>query len=69
MQNGIFFSIISLFYSILIIVVFFWRKRLESEENNVYKKLLIINLVGLIIEIFIGTYASKILIYKNYFHF
>lgn len=65
MQNGIFFSIISLFYSILIIVVFFWRKRLESEENNVYKKLLIINLVGLIIEIFIGTYASKILIYKN----
>lgn len=65
MQNGIFFSIISLFYSILIIIVFFWRKRFESEENDVYKKLLIINLVGLIIEIFIGTYASKILIYKN----
>ena len=65
MQNGIFFSIISLFYSILIIIVFFWRKRFESEENDVYKKLLIINLVGLIIEIFIGTYASKILIYKK----
>lgn len=65
MQNGIFFSIISLFYSILIIVVFFWRKRYKSEENDVYKKILIINLIGLIIEIFIGTYASKYLIYQN----
>lgn len=65
MENGIFFSIISLFYSILIIIVFFWRKRYKSPENNIYKKILIINLIGLIIEIFIGTYASKYLIYEN----
>ena len=66
MQNGIFFSIISLFYCILLIIVLFAKKRIHSDEMDIYKKLLIVNLFGLIIEIFLGTYASKILINTNY---
>lgn len=65
MQNGIFFSVVSLFYSILIMVVFFSKKRLESRENSIYKKLMITNFIGLLIEIFPGTIASKYLIHTN----
>lgn len=62
MQNGIFFSIVSLFYSLLIIVVFFSKERYDSLENKIYKKILLVNLIGLLIEIFPGTLASKYLI-------
>ena len=65
MQNGIFFSIISLFYSILLVCVFFSKKRLESIENNIYKRILIINLIGLLIEVFPATYAIRVLINEN----
>lgn len=66
MQNGIFFSIISLFYSLLLIVVFFYKERIRSVENKIYKRLIVFNLIGLIYEIFIGTLASKYLVYSHY---
>lgn len=65
MENGIFFSIISLFYSILISIVFFSKERLQNKENSTYKKLLIVNVIGLLIEIIPGTYASKVLTNSN----
>ena len=65
MQNGIFFSIISLFYSILLCIVFFAKKRLKSRENSIYIKLLVVNLIGLFVEIIPGTFASKYLINSN----
>ena len=65
MRNGIFFSIISLFYCILMIGVYFPKKKQKNIENEIYGKLLITNLIGLIIEIFPATYAIRVLIFKN----
>ncbi len=66
MENAIFFSICSLCYSILIFLVFFSKERLENLENKIYKTLMVINLFGLIVEIFLGTLASKYLVNINY---
>ncbi len=66
MENAIFFSICSLCYSILIFLVFFSKERLENLENKIYKTLMVVNLFGLIIEIFLGTLASKYLVNINY---
>ena len=65
MKNGIFFSIISLFYCILMIGVYFPKKKQKNIENTIYGKLLIANLCGLIIEIFPATYAARVLVFKN----
>ena len=65
MKNGIFFSIISLFYCILMIAVYFPKKKQKNIENTIYGKLLIANLIGLMIEIFPATYAVRVLLFKN----
>ena len=51
MANGIFFSIISIFYSTLIGIVFFNKKKPSTVENRIFSRLLICNTLGLIIEI------------------
>ena len=61
MSDNIFFSIVSLFYSIMLLIIYFSKKRLVTEENNIYKKLIIINFFGLIIEIFPATLAIRML--------
>lgn len=66
MENGIFFSITSLFYSFLIVVVFFSKERIDSIENKIYKRLIVFNLFGLLYEIIVGTFASKYLVYTYY---
>lgn len=48
---GIGFSLISLFYSIMLIIVFFCKKTLPLLENKKYSQLIIINLIGLILAI------------------
>lgn len=48
---GIVFSLISLFYSILLTIVFFCKKTLPLLENKKYSQLIIINLIGLILAI------------------
>lgn len=66
MENGIFFSIISLFYCIMIICIYFFKEKVKNIENRIYSKLLIANLFGLIIEVFPATYASRVLVDNNY---
>ena len=65
MENGIFFSIVSLVYSLLLVVVFFSKERYVSQENNIYRKIIVVNLIGLLIEIFLSTYASRYLMAIN----
>ena len=48
---GIGFSLISLFYSIMLTIVFFCKKTLPLLENKKYSQLIIINLIGLILAI------------------
>lgn len=66
MQNGIFFSIISLFYCILLCLTFYTKARVNTEETKIYGKLILINLVGLIIEVIPCTYAVRVLYSQNY---
>ena len=62
MENGIFFSLTSLVYSLLLVIVFFSKERYISQENNIYRKIIVVNLIGLLIDIFLATYASRYLI-------
>ena len=53
---GITFSTCSLFYALLLFIVFFSKKRLNTLENNLYKKLVIISLAEVIFAI--GCYYT-----------
>lgn len=59
MQNGIFFSIISLLYSVMTMIIFFKKEKNKTSENKIYSMLLITNLIGLLIEIFPTTLAIR----------
>ena len=56
----IFFTIVSLFYSILLMIAFFSKKRINLKENNIYAKLIITNFIGIILEIFCTIFAGYI---------
>ena len=51
MTNSIIFSIFSFIYILLMMFVYFSRKRIKTIENKIYSYLIIINLVGLALEI------------------
>lgn len=55
MENGIFFSIISLVYCIFTCILFFTKEKIKTKENKIYNILLILTVVGLLIEIFPAT--------------
>ena len=61
MRDNIFFSVVSLFYSIMIIIVYFSKQRIDSDENAIYKRLVLANFLGLVIEIFPATIAIRII--------
>ena len=47
----IFFTILSLFYSLMLLTIFFSKKRLINRENKIYSKLIIINFIGIVLEL------------------
>ena len=51
MSTGIFFLIQSIFYIVLLAIIFFSKKNLETEENKVYKFLIIVTVIESILEI------------------
>ena len=63
MGSGIFFPVAALPVSVIIIIVFFTKNRFKSDEVSAYSTLLILNSVGLILEV-LCTYAS--MIYDDY---
>ena len=66
MGSGIFFPVLSLFYSVLLIVLCFKDKKIK---NNILKSLVIVNFIGLISEL-LCSYAAfnikKMPILSNY---
>ena len=60
MNSSMFFTICSLFYSILLTVVYFSKKRLNVIENKIYASLIITNLVGIFTEIGCAIVGSLI---------
>lgn len=59
MQNGVFFSILSLIYCIITCILFFTKEKIKTEENQIYGKILVTNLIGLFVEIFTGLFLIR----------
>ena len=57
------FSICCLLFMILISVIYFIKKKVDNIDNRIYKSILILNLIGLFIDIF-GYFSFNI---KNLF--
>ena len=62
-NSTIFFTIISFFYSLLLFVVYFSREKIKTPENRIYSKLIIINFIGIILELLCCIFADKALEY------
>lgn len=74
MGSGIFFPICAIPFSLLIIILFIKKGHINSDETKIYQSLIIVNFIGLIIEL-LCTFASMIyndlpslsnFIYKSY---
>ena len=66
-NSTIFFTIISLFYSSLLIVVYFLRRRIDTPENKMYSKLIIVNFVGIILELLCCIFAGYAMDYLCFY--
>lgn len=70
MNSSVYFSVVSLIYIMLLTIVFFAKKRLNKKENKIYSLLIIINLVGVLIELvlaFVATVFGDFLILNEIF--
>ena len=74
MGSGVFFPICAIPFSLLIILLFYKKGHVNNSETKLYQVLIVINLIGLVVEI-LCTYASMIynqlptfsnFIYKSY---
>ena len=51
MLSSIYFQSLSLIYIILLIIIYFTKKHLSSIENTIFSILIVINCIGLILDI------------------
>lgn len=58
-NNSIYIQICAIIYSFLLIIVYFNKKRYNSFENKIYSSLIIINFIGLIIDITLGVVSAR----------
>lgn len=65
-NTTIFLTIISSFYSVLLMIAYFSKDKIKTLENKVYSKLIIINFIGIILELFCTIFAGYA---KNYLVF
>ena len=57
-NTTIFLTIISFFYSILLMIAYFSKDKIKTLENKVYSKLIIINFIGIILELLCTIFAG-----------
>lgn len=57
MYGSLYFQITSLAYILLLVFIFFSKKRLKTVENKIYSYLIVINLIGVILDI-LSTYIA-----------
>ena len=57
-NTTIFLTIISSFYSVLLMIAYFSKDKIKTLENKVYSKLIIINFIGIILELFCTIFAG-----------
>ena len=59
MNSTIFIQMSAIIYSVLIIIIYFSKKRFRSFENRIYSNLIIINFLGLVIDITLGLVSAN----------
>ncbi|MGM9881464.1 MAG: response regulator [Bacilli bacterium] len=57
-NSTIFFTITSLFYSVLLMIAYFSKDKIKTPENRVYSKLIVINFISIILELFCTIFAG-----------
>ena len=57
-NTTIFLTIISFFYNVLLMIAYFSKDKIKTLENKVYSKLIIINFIGIILELFCTIFAG-----------
>lgn len=57
-NTTIFLTIISFFYSVLLMIAYFSKDKIKTLENKVYSKLIIINFIGIILELLCTIFAG-----------
>lgn len=57
-NTTIFLTIISFFYSVLLMIAYFSKDKIKTLENKVYSKLIVINFIGIILELFCTIFAG-----------
>lgn len=57
LYGSLYFQIASLAYILLLVFIFFSKKRLKTVENKIYSYLIVINLIGVILDI-LSTYIA-----------
>ena len=58
-MSSTYFQICSLVYSLLLIIIYFSKKRINNLENKIFSSLIIVNFIGIIIDI-ISTFLAII---------
>ena len=66
MNGTIYIQIISLVYSFMLMIVYFSKKRLNTPENKVYKLLIIVNFVGIILDVICAVTTFNRVSVKTY---
>lgn len=56
-MSSLYFLISSLFYNLLVTIIYFHKERIKTKENKIYSLLIIINLIGIIIDMSSVTIA------------
>lgn len=67
MTSGIYFPLCCLFFSLQLMFIYFSKKRLDNLENKIYKVLVIINFIGLIVEILCYFFVRNIIPFTSNF--
>jgi signal transduction histidine kinase/CheY-like chemotaxis protein len=57
LMSSLYFLISSLFYNLLVTIIYFHKERIKTKENKIYSLLIIINLIGIIIDMSSVTMA------------
>ena len=66
MNGTIYIQIISLVYSFMLMIVYFSKKRLNTPENKVYRLLIIVNFVGIILDVICAIATFNMVSVKTY---
>jgi len=63
---GIMATFISFIYLLMVLFLFFFKNKIKTQENKVYKKLIIINILSVLFELFLGVLGNNYGVSQNF---